>query len=154
MQVAGCVKAGLGHETDTGSGRLGRMIRYFVRVAEKRPPFARVARFLWGADIDFDSDGNSTSLEDGTWTELTVVDRRNGVDRVDVDPVEDEPLIMNVRSENATLAARAAYYLAMYAKGSVAQDLAGPYREPDAMVEAMGAFDIERALLAADLRVA
>ena len=130
------------------------MIRYFVRVEGTRPPFACVARFLWGSDIDFDSDGNSTSLEDGKWTELTVVDRRNGIDRVDVDPVDGDPLILKVRSENVALAARAEYYLAVYTRGSVAQDLAGLYSEPNEWVEAMGEFDVERSLLDAGFRVA
>jgi hypothetical protein len=62
--------------------------------------------------VDFDSDGNSAALEDRNWTELTVVRRDHPVERIDIDPVSEEPLVLKVVSDTRELALRAAEFLA------------------------------------------
>ena len=123
---------------------------YFVRVENDRPPFPCVAVFLWGPDVDIDSDGNSSWVGDPEWTELTVIDRRNWGDRVDVDPVREDPLVLKVRSALAPLAARTAYYLATVTGGGIALVADGPFGEPGRLLEAMGAHDVDKGLAEAD----
>ena len=76
-----------------------------------RPPFTSVAEHLWGSGVDFDSDGNSSYLGDTSWTELTIQLRPEYEQRVDIDPVSDDPLVLKVSSSSEELALRAARYL-------------------------------------------
>ena len=86
-----------------------------------RPPYARVADHLWGPGADFDSDGNSSAPNDTNWTELTVQARPDPDDlnRVDVDPVSESPLVLKVVSSSAALAERVAGFLAHHCKAEI-----------------------------------
>lgn len=74
-----------------------------------RPAFWDVAFHLWG-QVDFDSDGNADTHPN--WTELTVIRRPAYDERVDIDPISDDPLILKIRSSTPGLAQRAAEFLA------------------------------------------
>ena len=54
-----------------------------VQVNGPRPPFGEVAKYLWGTDVDFHSDGDSASPDDPDWTELTIERRDGPAERVD-----------------------------------------------------------------------
>jgi len=118
---------------------------YFVRVHGKRPPFSCLAYFLWGSKADFDSDGNSSTPTDSTWTELTLKNRASPDERIDIDLVSDDPLILEIKGSSAVLAVRAAYYLGL-AVGETAYSANGPFFEPMKLEEELGEFDIETAL--------
>jgi hypothetical protein len=75
----------------------------------KRPPFAALAQRLWG-DADFDSDGDAATPE-SDWTELTITRRPEYDQRVDVDPINDSPLMLQIRSATPGLALKAAQFL-------------------------------------------
>jgi hypothetical protein len=83
-----------------------------IHVPGPRPPFVFVAEHLWGAGVDFDSDGDSRTPDDQNWTELTVIRRGGNSERVDVDLVSESPLVLKVVSESKDLALRAANFLA------------------------------------------
>lgn len=74
-----------------------------------RPAFWEVARHLWG-DADFDSDGNADTHPN--WTELTVTRRPDYDERVDIDPISEDPLVLKISSSTPGLARKAAEYLA------------------------------------------
>jgi hypothetical protein len=122
-------------------------LAYFVRVNSERPPFSCLAYFLWGSNADFDSDGNSSTPTDSTWTELTLKNRASPDERIDIDPdpVSDDLLILEIKGSSAVLAARAAYYLGL-AVGEIAYSANGPFFEPTKLEEELGEFDIETAL--------
>jgi hypothetical protein len=82
-----------------------------VQVNGPRPPCAQVAEHLWGAGVDFDSDGDSTSPSDLHWKELTVERRVPPGERIDIDPVSDVPLVLKVVASSQSLARRAAEFL-------------------------------------------
>jgi hypothetical protein len=88
-----------------------------VELRGARPPFRAVAEHLWGAGVDFDSDGNSAGAEDTTWTELTIAKRPDCEERVDVDPISEAPLILRVVSSSRDLALRTASFLAARSDG-------------------------------------
>jgi hypothetical protein len=90
---------------------------FLVEIHGPRPPYGRVAEQLWGTGVDFDSDGNSASAEDPNWTELTVIRRPEHIDRVDVDPVSESPLVLRVSSPSRDLALLVATFLADEAEG-------------------------------------
>ena len=87
-----------------------------------RPPFRAIAEHLWGAEVDFDSDGNSATADDRNWTELTVIRRDQWAERVDIDPVAEGPLSLNVVSESRDLALRAATFLTHATGGRLTDD--------------------------------
>ncbi len=96
------------------------MLEYLVDVVKPgpRPPFYRVAEHLWGAGCDIDSDGNSEAPEDTQWTELTIELRGAGGQRVDVDPVSVDPLILQVRSSSMRLAQEVARFIGEHSGGA------------------------------------
>jgi hypothetical protein len=93
-------------------------VTYYVVSSGPRPPFAEVAKELWGS-ADFDSDGNSSGPSDTKWTELTVILRPTYAQRVDIDPVSDDPLVLKVESASAELAERAARFIALCSEGTL-----------------------------------
>ena len=86
-----------------------------------RPPFGRVADYLWGFGANVDTDGNSLDPNDTNWTELTVQLRPDAdhVNRVDVDPVSQSPLVLKVVSPTPALAQRVAGYLAHHCDAEI-----------------------------------
>lgn len=94
---------------------------FFVIKPGPRPPFGQVAANLW-CDAPFDSDGNSESPGDSSWTELTIALRPECKQRVDIDPVCDSPLVLKVVSSSPSLAEQAARFLALHTQGQLAQE--------------------------------
>lgn len=86
-----------------------------------RPAYYLVAEYLWGANADIDSDGDSRWPGDEEWTELSLI-LRNSSDsaQVHIDPVSTDPLILQIRSPDAGLTERVANYLSKQTEGVVA----------------------------------
>jgi hypothetical protein len=72
--------------------------RYWIKNSVPKGAFGQYVAFLWD-QVDSDTDGNSKFAADREWTELTIINRQNGVERVDVDPSRNNPRILEVRSE-------------------------------------------------------
>ena len=81
-----------------------------------RPPYSEVAHHLWGG-ADIDSDGNSNTADSTAWTELTLINRTDTTQRVDIDPLSQNPLVLEVRSETYDLAESAAQFLTAATNG-------------------------------------
>jgi len=124
--------------------------RYTIYVAcpGERPFFGWMKNFVWvEEDVDTDTDGDSYPRDSRTWTELTMITRDERDERFDVDPVQQNPLILKVRSEIQELAARAAYALAVYTGGGVSKQADGSFDAPDVLIPYMGkTFDLAAAL--------
>jgi hypothetical protein len=99
---------------------MGERSELFLVSPGPRPPYWKVAEELWGKGCDIDSDGNSTHPDDRLWTELTISLRTRGADsgdglqmeRVDIDPVSDDPLVLKLSASTGALAIRVAEYMA------------------------------------------
>lgn len=94
---------------------------YRINIAEPgpRPPYYRVAEHLWGVGCNIDSDGNSQAPEDTQWTALTVELRGATEQRVDIDPLSTEPLILQVRAPSMQLAQEVAKFIVECSGGKV-----------------------------------
>ncbi len=88
--------------------------KIYVRVIGPRPPFSLVANELWGPHIDFDSDGNSASATDPSWTELTVTRRPEYDERVDIDPIDGQPSMLVIQSDSKGLAEKVRDFLVQF----------------------------------------
>jgi hypothetical protein len=84
-----------------------------------RPPYSQVAEHLWGAGCDIDSDGNSVVPDDRQWTELTVCLRSSPEQRVDIDPLSNDPLILVVRSSDISLCQQTADFIVSVSGGEI-----------------------------------
>ncbi|MGZ0784506.1 hypothetical protein ACXM5X_16235 [Pseudomonas saponiphila] len=84
-----------------------------------RPAFYRVAEHLWGAGCNVDSDGDSRTPDDEQWTELTLILRDSSGQRLDIDPLSMEPLVLLIRASQADLGARAAHFIQSVAGGTL-----------------------------------
>jgi len=85
----------------------------------KRPPLGTLAHYLWGA-VDYDSDGNADVNPD--WTELTLIRRPDYDERVDIDPISENPLVLKISSSTPGLAHRTAQYLIQTCGGHLMAD--------------------------------
>ena len=124
----------------------------FVQTELPRPPFAIIAYFLWGNDVDFDSDGNSETPSDTTWKELTLINREGKNERLDIDPISQSPLILRVASEDPALATKAAYFLGVTTDGKISSTLpGGNWRNPEFLLNTVHDFNAPKATLEAIL---
>ncbi|MEO8395782.1 MAG: hypothetical protein ABI700_22495 [Chloroflexota bacterium] len=122
---------------------------FYVTCPGERPFFWLMQDIVWAdsSALDTDTDGDSYPAHSTTWTELTMITRDAGHERFDIDPVQDTPLILNVRSEKVYLVARAAYALEVYTGGQVSEFVDGAFESPDVLIPYMGAaFDLAAAL--------
>ncbi len=113
----------------------------------RRPAFWRLAVFLWGTEVDFDSDGNATNPDDMEWTELTLSNRIEINQRVDIAPIKTDPLILKVVGTTQPLTARAAYFLTAKASGKVSESGKIVWRSPRMLKNQMGDFDLQEAMV-------
>jgi hypothetical protein len=122
--------------------------KFYVTCPEDRPVFWSIPVFLWGEGCDVDTDGDSYPATSTTWTELYIVLRRASRNaKVDIFPLQNEPLILAVISPNSYLAVRAAYVLARYTKGKIAKPPSDMFVESDVYVGQLGEyFDLDEAL--------
>ena len=85
-----------------------------------RPAYYLVARHLWGADCNIDSDGNSSTPEDVQWTEISLFLRdASPSEQIHVDPISENPLVLSIRSPSLVLCKRVAQYLASSTGGTI-----------------------------------
>lgn len=112
----------------------------------KRTPFWHLAIFLWGGETDFDSDGNSANPVDGEWTELTLSNRMDTTQRIDIDPKNADPLILKIVGTTQSLAAQAAYYLAAVTNGKVSEVEPIAWRSPRMLKKQLEHFDVQEAI--------
>jgi hypothetical protein len=84
----------------------------YIESPGPRPPFYRVAQYLWGTDCNYDSDGDSQTPADNQWTELTVSLRdAPESQQIDINPVSSAPLVLAVRSADPQLAMQVALFI-------------------------------------------
>ena len=86
--------------------------KFVISKPGPRPPYYKVADYLWGEGANIDSDGNSLNPEDTNWTELSVSYRDEETPYVHVDPISENPLVLEVRSTSYELAKKAAEFIA------------------------------------------
>jgi len=93
--------------------------RYRIINPGPRPPYYRLGDHLFGEDANIDSDGNSESLEDTTWTELSVSLRDGKSPYVNIDPVSYDPLVLEISCFSSELAKKTAEYLVKITGGKL-----------------------------------
>jgi hypothetical protein len=123
------------------------MTRYWIVAPGPRGAFTRYIAFLWEAGHNCDTDGNSESIDDHTWTELTLINRSNQAERVDIDPIDESPLILGVRSDREYLSARMAYAIAVTSGGTLIDPANNKPMEANELLPLMGKFDVVAALV-------
>lgn len=74
-----------------------------IEIVDDLPPFYKIAEFLWGKNANVDSDGNSETPEDRRWSELTLILREDESQRIDIDPIADDPKKLVVRANSNEL---------------------------------------------------
>jgi hypothetical protein len=111
-----------------------------------RRPFGEYVDFLFDGQ-NCDTDGNSTAVADGDWTELTIINRENDSERVDVFEFSETPLGLIIKSGRQEIAARLAYALAATCGGTLYNHPEGPAITLDELGPRVGDFDLPTALM-------
>jgi hypothetical protein len=121
------------------------VVKFYVRVTRPRPDFRLVLAFVWGDDVDTDTDGDSRPADSREWTELYAQNRGRKDEVFDVLPEHVEPLVLRVQSEHEWLAASVAHLLAEITGGGVSDQAAGPFVSAESVLARVGAFDVPAA---------
>ena len=82
-----------------------------VKINSVRPDFRVFVDYLWGADHNFDSDGDSYDPASRVWTELYMSSREIENQSFMIGKIKDDPLVFEVSSENKYLLNRVVYFL-------------------------------------------
>jgi hypothetical protein len=122
------------------------VIRYWIKEPGPRGTFGQYIAFLWRLGQSCDTDGNAEDASDRNWTELTIINREDESERVDVDPRPETPLTLEVRSARGYLAARLAYALTVTTGGTLLSKPHGIAMDTAALLSMMGHFDVGAAL--------
>ena len=94
------------------------MKKIYVEINGPRPPYYNLPNELWPG-VGFDSDGNSHDPESKEWTELSITNRENESLRINIDPVNENPLVFVVESDTPELTIFAANWLVSHAAGKI-----------------------------------
>lgn len=121
------------------------MVKLYVRAARPYPDFRLVLAFVWGDDVDTDTDGDSRPVDSREWTELYAQNRGRKDEVFNVLPENIEPLVLRVQSEHEWLAAAVAHLLAEFTGGGVSILPAGPFESAESVLARVGAFDVPAA---------
>ena len=87
--------------------------------SKRRPAYYLLAEYLWGSGCNIDSDGNSSTPEDESWTELSLMLRSDPSQQLDIDPVQESPLILKVVASTEEMALKVAEKIVEFGGGSV-----------------------------------
>ena len=90
------------------------MVEIEMQLIGTLPPCFLISDYLWGKSANIDSDGNSGTPQDTNWTELTLTLRSHEEKRIDIDPVEDKPGVLVLKSTDEKLAHSVLNYLQAY----------------------------------------
>ena len=88
----------------------------FISNPGPRPLYKDIANYLWG-EVDFDSEGNADL--NPNWTELTLTRRPNYDERIDIDAIFENPLVLKISSSTPGLAQKTAEYLVDVCGGEI-----------------------------------
>ncbi len=91
-----------------------RMEEIEIHIIGELPEFTKIAENLWGPDTDYDSDGDAINPKSISWSELTLIRRSDESQRIDIDPVNQNPKHLVVRSVSLELVQRVISYLQQY----------------------------------------
>ena len=94
------------------------MIKIRIKIEGPRPPYYHLSDTLWPG-VSIDSDGDSVTPDASDWTELTIINREDETQRIDIDPESEDPLILIVRSEVKELAEFSANFLVKHSEGTI-----------------------------------
>ncbi len=103
------------------------MHRYLVLTDQARPDYRLVISFLWHDLYNVDTDGNAEDPASRQWTQLYIRNRQDGSEIIDIFPVSEQPLILQIESTKRQLAAHVTYFLAAYMSAGVADSQTGPF---------------------------
>jgi hypothetical protein len=81
------------------------------------PPYYDIAEYIWGKDVNIDSDGDSYSPDSTDWTELTLILRSDTSQRVDIDPSPSDSDLLVLEASYQHLTDKAVTFLKV--RGSV-----------------------------------
>ncbi|MDO1451958.1 hypothetical protein Q0590_37160 [Rhodocytophaga aerolata] len=112
-----------------------------------RPDFRLVESFLWSDFHNTDTDGNSYNPASRDWTELYIASRENKDEVIDINPINNNPLILEIKASNEILGNRVAYFLAKETLGQVIYKEETDLTDADFLLDKLGSnFNLQEAL--------
>jgi len=120
--------------------------KLFLKTSGNRPDFRLVKTWLWDEAHKTDSEGNSYNPASQEWTDLYLGSRENANESIEIFPVTEDPLILQISGSTKEMAARVAYFLLHETAGQLFEDetLSGNIKLEDLKIQ-LGNFDIEKA---------
>jgi hypothetical protein len=122
------------------------MATWFVDPLPERPDFRLIISFLWGDFHDVDSDGDSSNPASRDWTWLSVRNRGQPAETVDIELVSTSTTCFKVEAGLSWLTAATAYFLAIESSGRVRAEQGTEWLERQTLTEHTANFDLDAAV--------
>lgn len=121
--------------------------KIFLKTSKNRPDYRLVNTWLWYEHHNFDSDGNSYNPASRDWTELYMSSRQNSNETIEIYPISEDPLILQISGTTNEMVSRTAYFLGLETNGQLFKDeeLLNNIKLEDLKLQ-IGNFDIEKAI--------
>lgn len=108
---------------------------FYLASPGPRPGGAELTVHLFGPEADTDGDGDSEFWGDTEWTELTIALRPKCTERIDVDPISLDPLVLKITSYTPALAESASRFLQNFCGGTLHSEWPPAQQQPTVQPE-------------------
>lgn len=97
------------------------MIKFklYLKLLKERPDFRLIITWLWKDFHNVDTDGNASNPASKVWTELYVQNRENKEEIIQVYPISENPLILQISASQEQLVYRVTYFLSLASEGEI-----------------------------------
>ncbi|WP_338762278.1 hypothetical protein WAF17_17295 [Bernardetia sp. ABR2-2B] len=92
---------------------------FFLNPKKERPDFRLVITWLWNDLQNVDTEGNSYNPASKEWTELYIVNRENKNEKIDIYPITENPLLLEISATTKELSYKLVYFLSEQTEGDI-----------------------------------
>lgn len=96
--------------------------RLYLKPLKERPDFRLVITWLWKDFHNVDTDGNASNPASKEWTELYIRNRECTEETIEIEPISENPLVLQISASQKGLLYRITYFLNLVSEGGVSFD--------------------------------
>ncbi|MBB4080806.1 hypothetical protein GGR28_003441 [Lewinella aquimaris] len=95
----------------------------YIKPKNLRPDFRLLITWLWNDNENVDSDGNADNPASTEWTELNIRHREDSSLNFDIQPLQTNPLILEIKSTSTEMLYKVAYFMLDRTDGELSDNL-------------------------------
>ena len=96
--------------------------RLYLKPLKERPDFRLVITWLWKDFHNVDTDENASNPASKEWTELYIRNRERTEENIEIEPISENPLVLQISASQKGLLYRTTSFLNLVSEGGVSFD--------------------------------